>query len=146
MTIRPYTQRMRIRSFGNTLSLAVLLLVFLSSCGTLAPAPEIPPDLDTYEGLAAAIALDRDILIYDVRSAAEAAAGMIPGAINIPHTEIAEALPGSYRNKVIVVYCQSGGRSRAAYEALTEKGFKYVFDFGSILNWKDEIPPDCGCT
>ena len=112
------------------------------ACGTLAPAPEIPPGLDPYEGLAAAISLKQDIFIFDVRSAAEVETGMIPGAVNIPHTEIADALPKSYRNKVIVVYCQSGGRSRAAYEALIDRGFKYVFDFGSIANWQSVLSFD----
>ena len=94
--------------------LVLAVFAVLSACASLASEPEIPPDLHTYEGLRAAINQGKDILIYDVRSAQEVETGMIPGAVNIPHTEIADALPRSYRNKVIVVYCQSGGRSRAA--------------------------------
>ena len=131
----------------SSLAIAALLV----ACGTLESPPEVPPDLDTYEGLLSALALNKGVLLYDVRSAEEYATGFIPTATNIPHSEIADALPHSHRNKVIVVYCQSGGRSRLAYRALVEKGFKYVFDFGGIANWqgelaqKDDEDNDCGC-
>jgi len=119
--------------------LVLVVLAVLSACATMVPEPEIPPNLDTYDGLSTAINQGKDILIFDVRTPQEVETGMIPGAVNIPHTEIADALPRSYRNKVIVVYCQSGGRSHAAYEALTDKGFKYVIDFGSIAGWTGEL-------
>ncbi len=119
--------------------LVLAVFAVLSACASLASEPEIPPNLHTYEGLSTAINQGKDILIFDVRTPQEVETGMIPGAVNIPHAEIAGALPRSYRDKVIVVYCQSGGRSRAAYEALTDKGFKYVFDFGGIAGWTGEL-------
>ena len=59
---------------------AVLLVVAVLALGGCASPPEIPPNLDTYEGLAGAVAAGKDILVYDVRSAEETEAGMIPGA------------------------------------------------------------------
>jgi rhodanese-related sulfurtransferase len=120
-------------------SMAALVLITVTGCGTRQPAPEIPPNLDTYQGLADAIAAGEDVLIYDVRSKEETESGMIPTAVNIPHTEIVSALPESHKNRVIVVYCQSGRRSRAAYEALTEEGFLHVYDFGGVGNWQGEL-------
>jgi rhodanese-related sulfurtransferase len=111
----------------------------VAGCAGLRPSPEIPPNLDEYEGLADAIAAGRDILIYDVRTPEETRTGMIPGAVNIPHLEIVKALPRGHRHRVIVVYCQSGGRSHAAYEALTKRRYRYVFDFGGIGNWEGEL-------
>jgi rhodanese-related sulfurtransferase len=121
---------------------AFVFLVFIAlvpACAAGGMEPEIPPNLDTYEGLRSAIDLGKDILIYDVRTPQEVESGRIPGAINVVHGEIADTLPRSYRDRVIVVYCQSGGRSHLAYEALVEKGFKYVFDFGSVNNWQGEL-------
>jgi rhodanese-related sulfurtransferase len=113
--------------------------LLLTGCRGQQAAPVIPPDLDTYEGLRAALAEGHDILVLDVRTPAETEAGMIPGAVNIPHTELPDSLTKEDRDRVIVVYCQSGGRSFMAFETLAENGFDYVFDFGSVLNWQGDL-------
>jgi rhodanese-related sulfurtransferase len=122
----------------NALLSAVALVALLAGCAMFGEVV-VPPDLDTYEGLAASLARGDDIFVYDVRTPEEYITGHIPGSINIPHGEIAEKLPFWKKSDVIVVYCASGGRSYMAYEALTNKGFKYVTDFGGIGNWQGDL-------
>jgi phage shock protein E len=78
-------------------------------------------------------------IILDVRTREEFAAGHIPGAINIPHDELAErygelvAAPGDE----IVVHCQSGRRASAAERTLREAGYTHVLDLkGHMQGWK----------
>ncbi len=68
--------------------------------------------------------------ILDVRTPEEFAAGHVPGAINIPYTELEKRysemeLEGSDE---LVVYCQSGRRAAIAEAALSELGFTNVRD------------------
>jgi len=123
----------------------IVVLMAVSGCVMLQPAPQVPPNLDTYDGLAAAINDRSDILILDVRTPEETETGMIPGAVNVPIDQIDDTFSRRDRNQVVVVYCASGGRSRLAYQTLSEKGFDYVFDFGSIHNWQGELVTDCDC-
>ena len=80
-------------------------------------------------------------IILDVRSEAEYNEGHVPGAIVIPDGEIrsrAEVeLPD--KDQLILVYCRSGRRSKAAAEALIEMGYTNVKDFGGIIDWEYEI-------
>ena len=143
MNRRPI-QMNTVRTSVTACVFSAAFVAFVVGCVGTQP-PVIPQNLDTYEGLAAAIESNADILIYDVRSADEYAGGFIHGSINVPHSVIADRLSREYRDRVIVVYGQSGVRSRTAYEALTEKGFTHVFDFGGIGNWQGDMEYDCGC-
>ena len=122
----------------RTILAALAAVSIFAGCASFAPV-EVPPDLDTYGGLSAALMQNADVTVYDVRTAEEYVTGHVPGAINIPHGEIAKKLPFWKKNDVMVVYCASGGRSFMAYEALTDKGFKYVTDFGGVGNWEGEL-------
>lgn len=79
-------------------------------------------------------------IILDVRAQAEYDEGHIPGAIVIPHTEIEdraeEELPD--KDRLILVYCRSGRRSKIAAEALVELGYTNIREFGGILDWPYE--------
>ncbi len=82
--------------------------------------------------------------ILDVRTPEEFAAGHVPGAINIPYTELEKRysemeLEGSDE---LVVYCQSGRRAAIAEAALSELGFTNVRDLeGHIAAWKEAERP-----
>ena len=120
--------------------LVVLILVSLYSAVALGGGEAaIPPDLDTYDGLTSALESGEKILLFDVRTPEEYANGFIPGAENIPYDVITKRIPFWKKNRVIVVYCQSGGRSSRAFQALVDKGFKHVFDFGGVGNWKGDL-------
>jgi len=73
-------------------------------------------------------------IILDVRTPGEFKNGHIEGAINIPLGDIAALYSGIPKNKALVVYCQSGGRSRAAASFLRNKG-RTVYDIGTQRAW-----------
>ena len=78
-------------------------------------------------------------LIVDVRRPDEFAAGHIPKAVNIPHTEIAQRLDElrpSLR-KEVVVYCESGRRAAIAQGILEQAGFTKVLHLQGDMNaWR----------
>ena len=78
-------------------------------------------------------------LILDVRSPQEYAEGHIPGAINIPHTQLGSRLAeiGSNKNKEIVLYCGSGGRVVTAANTLRTAGFSKLLHLDGDMNgWR----------
>jgi len=76
-------------------------------------------------------------IILDTREQDEFDEGHIPGAILIPYTEIEnkaeEILPD--KDKLILVYCRSGRRSKIASQSLVELGYTNVKEFGGIIDW-----------
>lgn len=97
---------------------------------------------------------DAGVPIVDVREPDEFADGHLPGAVNIPrgllefevdghpavNYETAEAL--SHRERPVVLYCLSGGRSALAAEALKRLGFSSPMSLaGGILHWADAGHP-----
>ena len=80
-------------------------------------------------------------IILDTREQDEFDEGHIPGAILIPYTEIEnkaeEMLPD--KDKLILVYCRSGRRSKIAAEALSKLGYTNVKEFGGIIDWPYEV-------
>ena len=84
---------------------------------------------------------ESDYIILDVRRPDEFAAGHIPNAVNIPNesidsNEITE-LPD--KDKLILVYCRSGNRSKQASQKLVKLGYTNVLEFGGINDWEGEI-------
>jgi len=74
--------------------------------------------------------------LLDVRLHEEYEEEHLPGATLIPLSELMEGAGDLDSNKPTIVYCRSGGRSRAASQWLVEQGFKEVYDIGSnIANW-----------
>ena len=82
-----------------------------------------------------------DYIILDTREQDEFDEGHIPGAILIPYTEIenkAEEMLTD-KDKLILVYCRSGRRSKIAAESLSKLGYTNVKEFGGIIDWTYEI-------
>jgi len=78
------------------------------------------------------------ILILDVRTPQEYAAGHVPGAINLPHTSVASQIKTlqKHKNETIVLYCKSGHRANIAEQALTDAGFKQLLHLdGDMDGW-----------
>ena len=76
-------------------------------------------------------------IILDTREQDEFDEGHIPGAILIPYTEIenkAEEMITD-KDKLILVYCRSGRRSKIAAESLAKLGYTNVKEFGGIIDW-----------
>lgn len=80
-------------------------------------------------------------IILDTREQDEFVEGHIPGAILIPYTEIEnkaeEMIPD--KDKLILVYCRSGRRSKIAAESLSKLGYANVKEFGGIIDWPYEV-------
>ena len=88
--------------------------------------------------------LDRgeDLFLLDVREPSERAICNIGGEI-IPKDIVAQNLERLPRDKEIVVYCRSGGRSQAVAQELRIKhGFQNVSNLaGGMLRWSDDVDP-----
>ena len=75
-------------------------------------------------------------ILIDVREEYEFNEGHIPGAVNIPVGNINSI---EYdKDKIIIVYCRSGTRSRDAANKLSNIGYT-VKDMGGIISWNYEI-------
>ena len=76
----------------------------------------------------------------DVRSAQEFAAGHLPGAINIPHTEIVQGVAALKLDKSsnIALYCGSGRRAGIAIEALQQQGYSNLTNQGGYEALKQQ--------
>jgi rhodanese-related sulfurtransferase len=92
--------------------------------------------------------------IVDVREPEEFADGHIPGAVNIPlgrleievssHPAVVERAGGTHllRQRPVVLYCLSGGRSARAAAALRRLGFANPVSLaGGILAWTGDGHP-----
>lgn len=84
---------------------------------------------------------EKGYLILDVRTQEEYDQAHIPGAVLIPHTEIAEQAEGTLTNKdqLLLVYCRSGRRSKLAAKTLVELGYTNILEFGGIIDWTYEV-------
>ena len=115
--------------------IAFLTVVVISSC-TSQTAPVGYNDLDV-EAFKAKIAVP-GIVLLDVRTPEETAAGMIAGADQLDfkadnfETEI-EKLD---KEKTYLVYCWSGNRSGQACALMAQKGFKNLYNLaGGYRAW-----------
>lgn len=69
-------------------------------------------------------------ILIDVRSPQEYAEGHLDGAICIPEYDIQNeiAKKGIDKNQKIVLYCDSGGRSKKAQKKLEKMGYSAVYN------------------
>jgi len=72
-------------------------------------------------------------LVIDVRTPAEFNSGHLSQAFNMPVDEIDALLPSKVKdkNRVILVHCKTGLRSKKAKSKLLRHGYTNVFDLGS---------------
>ena len=113
------------------------------------PAPAQPAEprmtrISHAELLERMAARDPGLVVLDVRTPAEFAAGHVPGARNVSHDRIDEQLASlePLRDKLVVLYCRSGRRSAAAHETLTKAGFSRLRHLeGDFLAWEAEGRP-----
>lgn len=120
------------------------LLVAITACSE--PGPVSGPI--AADVLAARLGSGTEPVLIDVRSVQEFESGHIPGAINIPHGQIAvrladlHAAPGDE----LVVYCESGRRAAIALESLRAAGFTNTRALeGHMSAWRSSDLPCDGC-
>ena len=82
-----------------------------------------------------------DVLVVDVRDAPEVqASGKVKGAVNVSRgmlefradPESSYHQPGFEKDKRVVLYCASGGRSALSGKMLQELGYRAVFNAGAF--------------
>jgi rhodanese-related sulfurtransferase len=79
-------------------------------------------------------AVSQGASLIDVRTPEEYSAKHVDGAKNIPVDEIDTRLSEIPKDKPVVVYCHSGGRSATAAKVLRGAGYD-VIDVGGMKNW-----------
>ena len=117
-------------------ALLLALVLLLTACAQAASYEQITQEeakqiMDTTNGY----------ILLDTRTQEEYDQSHIPGALLIPHTEIAERAEEELPDKdqLILVYCRSGNRSKQASEILAELGYTNVKEFGGINTWPYEV-------
>ncbi len=88
-----------------------------------------------------AIDSDAPPQVLDVRTAEEFAQGHVPGAVLIPHDQLAQRLQELDPTRPVLVYCRSGRRSTEAEGVLAANGFDVRQIEGSWLRWQEERLP-----
>lgn len=88
--------------------------------------------------------MNQGALLVDVRSREEFEGGHVIDARNLPQDEVAGAGESlkKYRDKVVIVCCESGMRSGAAARVLKAQGFTNVLNLrGGLGAWRTENLP-----
>ncbi len=110
----------------------------------LAEAKALVPTLSPEE--ARRLQAEQNALIVDVRDAPEVAAnGKIPGALNVSRGMLefrADPETPYYdkefqKERPIILYCASGGRSALAGKVLQDMGYGQVFNLGAAKSWTE---------
>jgi rhodanese-related sulfurtransferase len=85
-----------------------------------------------------------DAVFLDVRETNDFTGGHLPNAVHIPLSQL-DARAGElakFAARPVVVYCESGRRSRTAGPALARAGFKEIYSLqGGLFGWKKDGLP-----
>ena len=78
-------------------------------------------------------------LVIDVRAENEYREGHVKHAINIPLADIEKNIDriSAWKEKSVIVYCNTGKKSKEAAEKLVKAGFKDVSDAKGVKEYKD---------
>ena len=105
-----------------------------------AEVPRISPDE------ARKMVAEQNAVIVDVRDKPELqTSGKIPGSVHIPRgmlefradPESQYHDPAFQKDKPVIVYCASGGRSALSGKALKDLGYKSVYNLGAFKDWSE---------
>lgn len=123
----------------------LVTLLAIALLGVAGGVPAVAADpISQAELLARMDKKDPDLVVLDVRTAAEFAAGHVPGARNVSH-ELLQSRIGELsglRDKQVVLYCRSGRRTLLAEDVLRKAGFTRLAHLeGDYLAWESEHRP-----
>ena len=79
------------------------------------------------------------ITVVDVRTTEEFSAGALPGALNIPVTDLSFPFQIAKldKQKPVLIYCKAGGRSARAALAMKALGFSVIYELeGGYRAWE----------
>ncbi|USK56710.1 sulfurtransferase TusA family protein [Cytobacillus solani] len=98
------------------------------------------PNVISNEELEKKLNMNENIVVLDVREAAEFAFNHIPNARSIPLGELKDRLNELNKEDHIFVVCRTGNRSDLAAQKLTEKGFIHVVNvLPGMSQWFGEM-------
>lgn len=114
----------------------LLLLLFLAGC-TASNEQENSYRQISMDEAVTMMEEESGYIILDVRTPEEFRERHIPNAINIPNETIGsediQELPD--KDRLILVYCRSGNRSKQASGKLAELGYTNIVEIGGINDW-----------
>ena len=109
-------------------------LILAFSLLTLAAGAQTNLDANAFEAK-----MKDNTQLLDVRTPSEFERGYLPGAKNVDwknQETFRTAAASLDKNKPVLVYCYSGGRSATAADYLVKQGFKEVYNLeGGYLKW-----------
>lgn len=85
-----------------------------------------------------------DVMVVDVRDPHDFIKGHVEDALNVPLGKLEEQLTTleTYKNKDVLVVCQSGTRTSAACKILAKAGFEKLLSLkGGMQSWEDNKLP-----
>ena len=125
----------------NVVRIAIMALASFASCIALAAdVAQIKPEAL----LVRSAKHDGSLIILDVRTPEEFAEGHVPGAVNIPHDQLADRIGelANAKDKDIVLYCRGGKRAALAAETLSSHGFEKLLHLeGDMQKWTEAKRP-----
>ena len=102
----------------------IVLMLVLAAAGC-AGGEELAPSISP-QALQERITSGDAPLLLDVRTPAEFQDGHIPGAINVPHEQVASRAAELASQNGVAVYCMKGPRARLGEQALLAAGAREV--------------------
>ena len=104
--------------------LALALCAVFATLPVLADAPAAPLEPVAPSALEQRLG-EADLVVLDVRTPEEFAAGHVPGAVNVPYDQVEARLAelAGAKDKDVVLYCRSGRRVQVAAGVLAQAGF-----------------------
>lgn len=120
---------------------AFLCAVFCVSCGHFNTFPEErSKGLKDPAALKALIVAGQtveagDFRIVDVRPENKYARGHIPTATNLPNGKLDTDKAVPPKDKLIIVYCETGGRAENAAKKMSKAGYTQIYNWGGFGNW-----------
>jgi rhodanese-related sulfurtransferase len=88
--------------------------------------------------------MNHNALVLDIRTPELFAAGHLAGARHVTQEQLAQAADSfkKYKDKPIVLYCQSGALSAGAARSLQSQGFTQVCSLrGGVAAWRSDNLP-----
>ena len=119
--------------------LIVCIILYCSACDPFQATEQLSVE-QTYQR----ILTDDDIILLDVRSEEEFAAGHLPDAINVPIYKFTSGLPelSFSKDDDIIVYCKSGPRAYFVQKVLQQAGYIHIYDMrGHYSEWEKKDFP-----
>lgn len=76
--------------------------------------------------------------IVDVRPEGKYAKGHIPTAMNLPNGNLDGGKTPPPKDRMIIVYCETGGRAQVAAKKMAKAGYTQIYNWGGFGNWTYE--------